>query len=245
MAEKISDKLRKECEAVIYKFFDKMDRSETNSEYYKNLFSKMNNDDFYKFVSLDFPYRFHHKPWVVEPTMDDIKGALNFLGVPLMEKVCLPYVFQDEKGVPVNSKEAIVIYPPVKKMQQFITHKNSVAIDIDNRDMKTGQLGGADKGGKTTDRELESLGILGLEYCMDEFSGPKADSMESKSLMYNTISTTGQVSIKDVKTDNSDSLSKNLMSVYLIGANIMSNIVNEEYMLPYTMKEKSKTIERI
>ena len=245
MADKIDNKLRKEIEAIIYKFFDKMDKSETNSEYYKNLFAKMSNDDFYKFASLDFPYRFHHKPWVVEPTMGDIKEALNFIGVPLMEKVSLPYVFKDENGVAVNSKEALVIYPPMKKMQQFITHKNSVAIDIDNRDMKNGQLLGADKGGKTTDIELESLGILGLDNCLEEFSGAKADSMESKSLMYNTISTTGQVSSKDIQTDNTDSLSRNLMSVYLMGANINSNIVNQDYMLPYTMKEKSKTIERI
>ena len=245
MAEKIDNNKRKELEAIIYKFFDKMDKSETNSEYYKNLFAKMNNDEFYKFISLDFPYRFHHKPWVVEPTMDDIKSALNFIGVPLLEKVSASYVFKNDKGIPVNSKPAIVIYVPNKKMQQFITHKNSVAIDIDNRDMKTGQLLGGDKGGKSTDRELESLGILGLDNVMEEFTTAKADSMESKSLMYNAISTTGQVSIKDIETDNSDSLSKNLMSVYLIGANIMSNIVNQDYLLPYTLKEKKKTIERI
>lgn len=245
MANVISGKLRKSIEMYIYQAFDKIDKTKSNSDHYKKIFNSMNDTEFTNFLKLPFPFRFHHKPWEVEPNMNDIKDGLNFLKVPLMEKVALPYLCKNDNGEPIMSQPAIVLYAPEKCMQQLITKKNKIAIDIDNRDMKTGLLNSDDKGGKSSDREIESLGILGLDNTMKEFTTAKADSMESKTLMNNSIMTNGQVSLTDIQTDNIDSLSKNLLSVYLLGAHIMSNIVNEDYMTPYTLKNKNKNIQRI
>lgn len=241
----LTKKQRQEIEALIYSVFDTLDKTKTNSEHYKKIFAKMNDSEFKKFISLRFPYRFHVTPFKIEPTMDDVKKACNKLGVPLLEKVNLPYLYENKDGKPVTTKECLVGYVHLKKVQQFITKKNSMSIDISQRDMKTGLLTGHDKNGKTSDREMESLAALGLENTMKEFAKPKADAMKAKNAMYNTINTTGMVSLKDLPDEIDDSLSKNLLNVYLLGAHINTNLVNQDYYLPYTMKNKKKQVTRI
>lgn len=241
----ITKKQRQEIESLIYSVFDTLDNTKTNSEHYKKLFAKMDDKGFEKFISLRFPYRFHVTPFKIEPTMDDVKKACDKLGVPLFEKLNLPYLYENENGEPVTSMECLVGYVHLKKVQQFITKKNSMSIDISQRDMKTGLLTGFDKNGKTTDREMESLAALGLEDTMREFAKPKADSMKSKNAMYNTINTTGMVSLEDLPDEIDDSLAKNLLNTYLLGAHINSNLINQEYHLPYTLKNKQKQIQKI
>lgn len=245
MAKQLTKKLRADVERVIYEAFDKIDKTKTCSEHYKKTFAEMSDSDFLKFVSLRFPYRFHHKPFEVEPSMQDIVDGLDYLGVPLMEKVNMPDVYIDANGTPVSTMEAMVVYVPIKRMQQGITKKNSMSTDISMRDMKNGLLTGYDKNGKTSDREIESLVILGLDNTAKEFSTIKADSMEAKAVAYNDISITGQVSQKDINFTQEDSLSKNLLNTYFLGAHIYTNIINQDYYLPYTIKNKKKTIERI
>lgn len=245
MAVEITKKQRQEIEALIYSVFDTLDKTKTNSEHYKKIFSKMDNKQFMKFISLKFPYRFHVTPFKIEPTMGEVKKACDKLNVPLLEKINLPYLYENKDGKPVTTKECLVGYAHTKKVQQFITKKNSMSIDVSQRDMKTGLLTGHDKNGKTSDREMESLAALGLENAMKEFAKPKADAMKAKNAMYNTINTTGMVSLDDLPDEIDDSLSKNLLNVYLLGAHINTNLVNQDYYLPYTLKNKKKQITKI
>lgn len=240
----ITKKKREEVEALIFQVFDLADPSGTNTEHYKKMFSKMTNQQFLKFISQRFPYRYHEKPFVTEPDIDDLDKACKHMGVPLLEKVNLPYLYVNKDGIPVSTAECMVIYPPLKKVKQFITKKNAMSVDISKRDMKTGLLTGFDKNGKTSDREMEALAVMGLDKTIKEFSRFKADSMDAKNKLYNTINTTGQVSQEDIPLDEDDSLSKNLLNTYLIGSHLLSNLVNTDYYLPHTLKNKSKQIER-
>ena len=120
-------------------------------------------------------------------------------------------------------------------MKQLLTKKNGMSISTKTRDMKTGLLTGIDKNGKESDREFESLAICGLDNSIKEFSRSRADSMNDKSVMNNTINNLGQVYLKDLPDDPTDSLSKNLLSTYFIGAQLYTNLVNEDYMTTYTM----------
>lgn len=243
--KEVSKKTIQECKELIYKVFDALDKTGTNLEHYKAKLSKMSDKDFIRFASQDFPYRFHDKPFVTNTTIADAAKACKILNVPLLEKVNLKYLYEDENGNSVNTKECLVGYIPIKKMQQFITKKNSMSTEITQRDMKTGLLTGHDKNGKSTDREMESLAIMGLEKCMEEFSRPRADSMNAKNIMYNTINTTGEVRLEDLPKDPDDSLSKNLLNTYLLGALFYTNLINEDYMLPYTRKDKKIEIGRV
>lgn len=246
MADKIDKKTREWCQAKIIEVLDIMDPTKTNSEHYKKKFAKMNNNQFYDFISLDFPYRFHTKPFEIEPNVSQSEKALKALGVPLFEKVNLPYLYRNKDGVPVSSKECMVGYLHLKKVQQFITKKNAMSTDITIRDMKTGLLTGHDKNGKTSDREMESLAAMSLYHTMEEFSRSRADAMNAKNAMYNLINTKGEVSLKEVPIDPDDSLSKNLMDAYMIGSHLKSNLITDDYYTAYTIKErKRKTLTRV
>ena len=235
----MNKKQREEIENLVLSSIGILDKSGTNTDYYKDLFTRMSDTQFEKFIAKKFPFKFHYRPSVVEPSMDDVKQALDSIGVPLMEKITEPNVYINKDGIPVNTKECLVIYIHHKPVQQFITKKNKWSIDTSNRDMKTGRLVGGDKGAVTSDREFESMAVQGMDKTMREFYTIKADAMASKNLANNIIGTTGMLRLDDINIDRDDSLSKNLMNVYMIGAHINSNILNEGNYTPYTLSRRN------
>jgi len=232
-------KERQQAEELIYKVLDAADTTKTNSDYYKKLFATMSDEDFVKFFKRRLPIRFHIQAFNVEPKMYDIVNAFKVLGKPLLEKVKLPYVYTNKDGEPIESEECLVVYIHLKRMKQMLTKKNHNSINTEKRDMKTGLLVSDDKGGKETDREFESLATMGLQYTMDEFARPKADSLEAMTQMSNEILNKGYVSINDIDIDKTDSLGKNLFNTYLIGAHIHSNLIDTDYFTPLTLANKN------
>lgn len=230
------NKQREKAEKLIYDVLDTADKTHTNSDYYKKIFATMSDNDFMEFCKRRLPFRFHTQVFKVEPKMYDIIDAFKVLGKPLLERVKLPYVYINDKGEPIESEECMVIYIHLKRMKQMLTKKNHTSINIEKRDMKTGLLTSDDKGGKETDREFESLATMGLEYTMDEFARPKADAMDAMAQMSNEILAKGYVSQEDLNVTKTDSLGKNLLNVYLIGAHLHSNLVDTDYITPLTAK---------
>lgn len=241
----IDNKKREEVEKLIYKIFDTIDPSKTNSDYYREIFSKMNNEEFYKFMERRLPFRFHQEVFKIEPKMYQIVDAFKILNKPLLEKLNLPHIYINRDGVPVQSQECMVIYIHIKRLKQLLAKKTNIALNTEKRDMKTGLLIGEDKGGKETDREFESLAAFGLDYTIDEFSRVRADSLKAAAQMNNIIMDKGYVNNNDIKITKDDSLGKNMLNVYLIGANIHSNLIDVDYMTPYTAKNKQSQIERL
>lgn len=231
------NKQREKAEKLIYDVLDAADKTHTNSDYYKKLFASMSDDDFKEFCKRRLPFRFHMSVFKVEPKMYDIVNAFKVLNKPLLERVKLPYVYTNSKGEPIESEECMVVYIHLKRMKQMLTKKNHTSINIEKRDMKTGLLTSDDKGGKETDREFESLATMGLEYTMDEFARPKADAMDAMAQMSNTILSKGYVTQEDLTVSRTDSLGKNLLNAYLMGAHIHSNLVDIDYITPLTAKK--------
>lgn len=234
---------RLKAERLIYEVMDILDKSGRNTDFWKEEFSKMSDTQFKSYISNDFPFYFQTGAFK-EPSMKQIVQALDKINVPLLERLYMPYKYKDKNGRPMKTKECLVVYLPIKRMKQLLTKKNGMSISTKTRDMKTGLLTGVDKNGKESDREFESLAICGLNNSIKEFSRSRADSMNDKSVMNNTINNLGQVYLKDLPDDPTDSLSKNLLSTYFIGAQLYTNLVNEDYMTPYTMSLKQKKIER-
>ena len=204
MAETITKKQREEIETLVIKFFDALDKSHTNSDYYKKLFSDMSDAQFLKMMKSKFPFKLHYRPSVVEPTMKDAENALKIIGVPLLEKINMPFLYENKDGDAVKSQECLVGYVHHKKVQQMITKKNKWAAEIENRDMKTGRLIGVDKGSATSEREFEALTTFGLDKTMEEFMKPKADAMLAKNVMYSNIASTGMVRLEDLPNEVDD-----------------------------------------
>lgn len=238
------NKKREEVEVLVYKVMDALDPTGTNSSHYKQKFSEMSDAQFNKFLSTTFPFRFHSRPFEIEPTMTHINKAAKILGIPLTEKISLPYLYESKDGRPVYSKECLVIYTNIKKMKQFVTKKNSMSISIDDRDMRTGLLNNVDKNGKMSDREFESLVVNSLDYNIKEFSRLRADAMEQKSQALNTINLTGTLSLDDLKSEADEVLSRNMLDAYFTGAQLKTNLISDTYELNATIKNRSKATER-
>ena len=236
------NKNRQQAEELIYKIYDTVDPTKTNSDYYRKLFATMTDKDFENFCRRRLPFRFHNAVFKVEPKMYDIIDAFKVLDKPLLEKVKLPYVYTNAKGEPVETQECMVLYIHLKRMKQMLTKKNNTAMNIEKRDMKTGRLIGEDKGGQETDKEFESLATMGLDWTMDEFARPKADALAASTQMSNTILANGFVSDKDLQVASDDSLGKNMLNAYLLGAHIASNLVDIDYMTPYTAKNRAPRV---
>ena len=71
-----------------------------------------------------------------------------------------------------------------------------------------------------------------------------AHDMEAKQQMLTQINTTGMYSQKEVSRESANQISKNTVSAYLIGSCLYTNMINEEYMTPYTVSERKKKTER-
>lgn len=237
-------KERIEAEMLIYQVMDKLDHTGKNSAYYKELFSKMSDSQFKSFISKDFSMKFQTRLFEIEPNMNDIANAAKILNVPLFEKIKQPYTYKDKEGNAVESHECMVGYIHIKKMKQFISKKNSMSTNIDQRDMRTGLLVHFDKNGATSDREFEALAVMGLDKTIDEISRPRADAMKAKDKMLNTINLLGFVSLEDVPVDQDETLSKNMLDTYLLGSQIKSNLVSDDYNLPINIRGKERKVTR-
>ena len=215
---------RKKVEERIYRVFDIVDKTGQNTEYYKAKFAKMS--------YAQFKYFFN-------PTIDQIMDALHYIKVPIEEKVSMPFINRNKEGKPVKSQPVLVVYMTLKRLKQMVQKKTGYSVNISKRDYRTGLLIDTDKNGNSTDREFESLVTLDLPETMKELSTYRADSMTAKAKFYNQINLTGMVSQKDVPVENDDSIARNLISAYLIGAHINSNLVNKDDYLPRTLEKKN------
>lgn len=227
------------CEKRIYDVMNRLDPTGQNTEFYKKKFAKMNDQQFYDFFNQDFPLKFQTKVFEIDPKIEDIIDALqNILKVPVTENLSMPFLYRNKDGKPVKTKEVLVVYLPLKRLKQMVQKKTGFSVNIDKRDYRTGLLIDTDKNGNSTDREFESLVVYGLNQTLSELSTYRADAMTAKSKFYSEINTKGMVSQKEVEVDNDDSIAKNLISSYLLGCHINSNLINLDCYLPRTLKRK-------
>lgn len=237
---------RKKVEFLIYKIMDILDPTGKNKQWYMTKFSKMSDTAFYKFFQQEFPIKFQMEAFDIEPKMNQMFRAADELKIPVMEKVYMPFLYRNKKdNDPVESNyEALVVYLPLKKTKQFLNKKNSMSIDKDMRNAKTGRLISKDKNGNMSDREFESLAVMDLPNTMREFSTFRADAMQAKDQFYATIAEKNMVSLDDIDVSKRDSIARNTLNAYLIGAGIMSNLItigkNDSYMLPSTVDTRTK-----
>ena len=235
---------RKKAEALIYKFFDAIDPSKANTQFYKEMFAKMSDDQFLAFCKRRFPFRLQQSVFDNEINNSKCLNGLKAINVPALEKIYYPQLYRNKDGVPVSTiNEAMVGYLPLKKLKQFVSKKSGYNTNIDTRNPKTGQIVGNAKGVES-DRELETLVLQNMDNTIKEFTRAKGDDMEAKNKMYTAINTTGQVSLKDLESSKSSQVARTTVDVYLIGSGIMTNLLEEDYMTPYTLSERKMRIDR-
>lgn len=235
----INKKAIENVKEKIFKAFKIIDETGQNTEYYKKKFAKMSDQEFINFFKQDFPLKFQTKIFEVDPKMHQIINLLKFLKVPITEKVTMPFLYRNKDGEGVSTQPILIVYLPLKRMKQMVQKKVGYSTNISKRDYKTGLLIDTDKNGNSTDREFESLAIQEFDYALREVMYYRADSMRAKNEFYNEINTVGMVSQKDIGVENQDSIARNLISAYLLGAHIRSNLVLEDDYLPRTLQKKN------
>ena len=107
------DAKRKKVEELIYSVFDALDTSKQNTNFYRQMFGKMSDQQFHTFMKKflkDDSENFYLEiePFENEPSIEDIEKAAKILNVPLEEYVYLPFESTD-KDDPIRTAQKVPV----------------------------------------------------------------------------------------------------------------------------------------
>jgi hypothetical protein len=233
---------RKEMEELIYTFFDLLDPTGRNTEYYKSKFNGMSDGEFDNYFKLLFeqadPYLTatmveYENPLLIE----NIEKAADFLNVPIFEKVVLPYASTDPDHPIITKHECLVGYLNIKRLQQLNFKKLGLSTEISERNMVTGQVTGHDKNSRNSDQETTALLTVGANVSLKELMSMRADDMVMKAEMNKKIARDGYVAMNELTDKLSNKTTLNSAAVFFIGAGLMTDLVMNDYFLPKTLDE--------
>ena len=208
------------------------DRTGLNMNKYKKFYEGLSDEEFAKHMNSftkdeDKNFYLEILPNKSEPPIEDIEKLLSKLKIPKEE-----YVYYKDDGYkddPIRSREQCSVgFVNVRRLQQILSKKNTYSLDIESRSSKTGQVTGADKIARISDSELYALTVFKADKAIQEFYGPRADSMISKSDMYGKISKYGYVYLDELATATGKNQTLNTINIYLLGAGINSDLVEKE-----------------
>ena len=126
----------------------------------------------------------------------------------------------------------------MKRQQQLLSKKNAFNSNIEQRNIKTGQVTGSDKSGRVSDVENYSLVAIGADYALQEFLGARADDHVMKQTMIKDISRDGYTSLKNMNSDINNKQSLNTLDVYFTGAGIVTDLITPGLLLQRNMEER-------
>lgn len=229
---------------VVYDLMDGLDPTGMNTEYYKSVFEKMSLEQFDKFLKnffadelADLNLNIQH--YVNDLTLDNIKKTADKMGVPLFERVALPFENPDGETYWTYEKVPVLVIHE-KRVEQLVTKKNSMSIGIDKRDSKTGQVSGDDKNGRMSDMENIAVVTLGSEPILKEMMGPKSDDMYMKREMHKQIQTDGYVDIEKIKSSPTNKVALNTLDVYFTSLGLKTDLVTEGLLLKRTLQNLNR-----
>lgn len=238
----IKDK-RKIVMEYLDKFFNTLDPSGANSKLYHEKFDKMSDQQFdqyfRKFLENDKANLYLE---IVEYERDlkieDIEKCAEMTGVPLFERVAMPYLTGDPNNVIVSKEPCPVGYIHEKRMPQTLMKKSAASIKTDKRNPLSGQVVGDDKNARNSDSEVYSLATLGANKALSEFLGPRADDMRAKNEMYAEIAKNGYVSMEDLTDDVYNKVALNTFDMYFLMQGLRTNMIERLDNIPGPREER-------
>jgi hypothetical protein len=232
----ISEK-RKKIEKLVLSVYSALDTTGENTKKMADTFKSMDDKAFAEFVNSIKDRKAYFQlevlPFKNEPKLDDINKALGILKVPAEEYVYYPHEASKD-GKPLRTKVPVPVgYIHVRRLQQILSKKNSYTADITKRNQLTGQVTGDSKIARLSDTETAALITMGANMAVKELLGPRADNKAKKVAMYQQISRDGYVTLQsleglDTVLDNTSLLT---MDAYLLGAGLISDLINGSYIL--------------
>lgn len=215
-------KNRDKVENLIYKTLDIIDPSKKNSNHYKNKFKLMNDNEFIKFFESGFLKLYISGFDII--TLETIKKALDYINVPIFERINLNYKYKNERGEAVQSEPCYVGYIHIPKLRQMNTKKSENGTDVSKINPKTGEFVNDSKVVSVTDREFESSAVFGLTNTMKEFLTMRSDDLEAFNSAMNSIYSKGTVSLENDLPETVNNLSRKNLFVSMVGAQLDTNL---------------------
>ena len=227
---------RKQFMKTLTTVMNKLDPSGENAKIYHEKLDKMTDAQFDKWAKAFFADEKQNLYLEIveyerDLSLEQIEDAAKFLGVPLYERVAIPYLNGDPELVTVTPTPVPVGYIHIKRMPQSVHHKNSGSTSIRRRSSKTGQVTGEDKNGRNTDVETYSLSAYGATNTLAEFLGPRADDEVKKNQMYAAIEADGACYASQLHSTQEDKVAINTLDVYYNGQGFSTNLVRGQYLL--------------
>ena len=214
-----------------------LDPSGANSKLYHEKFDKMSDNQFDSYIKRFFEddkqnFYLEIVEYERDLTMENINACAEMMGVPLYERIALPYLTADKENILVSRTSVPVGYIHEKRMPQTLMKKSAASIKIDKRNPKTGQVVGEDKNARNSDSEVYSLATLGAMKALSEFMGPRADDMKSKNEMYAEIAKNGYTSLEDLTDSPENKTALNTFDVYFLIQGLRTNMVDRLDNIP-------------
>lgn len=235
---------RKVVMEYLDKFFNTLDPSGANSKLYHEKFDKMSDQQFdqyfRKFLENDKANLYLE---IVEYERDlkieDVEKCAELTGVPLFERIAMPYLTGDPNNVIVSKEACPVGYIHEKRMPQTLMKKSAASIKTDKRNPLSGQVVGDDKNARNSDSEVYSLATLGANKALSEFLGPRADDMRAKNEMYAEIAKNGYVSMEDLTDDVYNKVALNTFDMYFLMQGLRTNMIDRLDNIPGPREERN------
>ena len=233
----ISEKRKKVMDHLM-KVMNLLDPTGQNAKNYQEKFEKMSDQQFDKYFRefLKDPKRNFYLEIVEyerDLTIENIEKCAEYMHVPLLERIALPYLTNDPDNVITTPYPVPVGYIHEKRMQQTLMKKSAGSTEIKKRSALTGQVTGEDKNARNSDLETYSLAAIKAMNALQEFMGPRADNQKAKMEMYNDISKNGYVSLLDLDLrDPYNKTALNTFSTYYIMQGIQTNLIGDINKIP-------------
>lgn len=232
---------RTKMENLIYSFFDTLDPTKTNTDFYRSFFSKMTDKEFDKFFEGFFKDKNAYLTLSMVEfensiDMDQIEKTAKLINVPLFETVVMPFACKDKKHPITTPYPVPVGYIHEKRVQQTAIKKNSTSTEISQRDAKTNQVIAHDKNGRESIDENYAMMTYGAKKAMKEFMSFRADDNVMKEEAYTRIRNDGYVSLEDLPDKLENKAALNMLDAYMISMGIKTDLVTEGYLVPKTLK---------
>lgn len=241
-----------------YKLMDKLDglsdaditagKKSFNRIQWEKRFAAMSDIDFHEFMKRmknerDFNISYEAESFTKKDKMSvsRIKKIAKDLKVKLEEYVIYPHKNRENPDRPIVSKTPLmIIIISVKRLQQMLAKKNKVSSNIDTRNELTNTVTGDDKGGRMSNVQTLSLITTNQYAAVKEFLSIRSDNEKAKIEMFKEIEATGKAHISNYNLQTSDMQSVQAMEVFLKGAGLTSNILNQNSQTTQELNKRKK-----
>lgn len=218
---------RKETEKLILDYIAKIVIGEENVNLYKQLFSKMTDVDFHKFMEdlradkLTLP--------VIIPTGSNIKIDVEN-NIKLAKELGYSFFQQleisEHEGMPgyITPEKYFIIKLPIKRAAQLLSKGISIPEDNKSIDMMSGQVTGKSKSSKLTMPELQILIGLGLKDSIVELMKTRGGDAGEGNALNNILYKQGKVSQKLLREFSTGVTSSKTLDAMFNAAHIRTTI---------------------